>query len=191
MGLGSGRERGVIGDEEAAEVVRDEVALGVVLPPGGRLRGGGVTGGGGRGGGRGGAESEAGEGLLPRTGALVEDGAVDLEGRERVGVGAGPRGEGVRGGGGERVQVGQRERPKVHHGEQLRRHWTGSRGGSRIGLERVRWAAARRRWSGDRSECRPPSKGKYQLGLLGGGVLVPQFQFHATATTPPPVPQSS
>jgi len=87
-----------------------------------------VTGGGGRGGGPGGggAEAEAGEGLLPGTGALVEDGGVDLEGRERVGVGAGPRRKGVRGGGGERVQVGQRERPDVHHGKQLRRHWVPS-----------------------------------------------------------------
>jgi len=86
---------------------------------------GGVTGGGGRGGGpgAGGAEAEAREGLLPGTGALVEDGAVDLEGRERVGVGAGPRRKGVRGDGGERVQVGQRELPDVHDWEQLRRHW--------------------------------------------------------------------
>jgi hypothetical protein len=138
LGLGRGRERGVIGDEEAAEVVRDEVALGVDLPPGGRLRGRCVTGGRERGGGGGSAEAAAGEGLLPGTGALVEDGAIDLEGRERVGLVAGPRREGVRGGGGEGVQVGLRERPKVHHGEQLRRHWVSAGAGSWIGLERVR-----------------------------------------------------
>jgi len=108
LGLGRDRKRGVVGDEEAAEVAGDEVAIGVPAR-GGRLGGGGA-GGRGRGGG-GGAEAEAGEGLLPGARALVEDGAVDLEGRERVGVGAASRSEGVRGGGGERVEVGQRERP--------------------------------------------------------------------------------
>lgn len=166
----------VIGDEEAAEVVRDDFAPGVVLRPGGRPRGGGVTGGGGGRGG-GGAEAEAGEGLLPGTGALVEDGAVDLEGRERVGVGAGPRREGVRGGGGERVQVGLRERPDVHHGEQLRRHWV--RAGAPIGLERARWAAAER---GPIRACRSPRRlGEVSIsGLLGRNF--PEFQFHTSTS---------
>jgi len=145
LGVGRGRKRGVVGDEEAAEVAGDEVPIGVAAR-GERLGGGGAGGRGRRG--RGGAEAEAGEGLLPGARALVEDGAVDLEGRERVGVGAAPRGEGVRGGGGERVQVGQRERPEVHHGEQLRRHWLLRRAaGARIRAGRRR----RRRWGADPS----------------------------------------
>lgn len=155
MGLGRGRERGVVGDEEAAEVVSDEVSIRVVARGGGV--GGGGAGGRGRGGGGGGAEAEAGEGLLPGARALVEDGAVDLEGRERVGVGAAPRGEGVRGGGGERVQVGLRERPQVHHGEQLRRHWRLRRARAR-GFGRGAAAARRRRRRGPIRACRPPRK---------------------------------
>lgn len=63
-------------------------------------RGGGV---GGRRGGGGGGEAEVGEGLLVGAGALVEDGAVDLERWEGVSIREAPQGGDVGGGGDEDI----------------------------------------------------------------------------------------
>lgn len=123
---GWGWVRWVIAREEALEVEHNEAVLGVLL------RGGsdGGGGGGGRGGGGGqvvgdvGGGAVAGEGLFAGAGALVEDGAVDLRGREEVAVpaaaAAGVDGVGRRGS--ERHEIRLRKRPEVHDGCHLRPH---------------------------------------------------------------------
>jgi hypothetical protein len=112
---------GIVARKEALEVEHDEAVLGVLL---GRGCGGG-GGGGARGHGVGeiGGDAVAGEGLLAGAGALVEDGAIDLRGREDVGVAAPTAGvDGVGRCSRERRKLRLGQRAEVNHGSHLRPH---------------------------------------------------------------------